>query len=385
MGSQLVANTVSGNYVVCNNTFAPNISGGFSISLWFSCSGQLNKTGTLVSLPFNKTGNGLEIDISGTNMIYSGWNPPPLPPGPLDKISTATLSYFTNPTQVSSGGACAFGLKLLYSKYTGPIIRIRKSTYATAADEIDFYADTSGNFGTAYLGTGTSLSSWLGAATAYVATWYDQTGNGKHATVGNTNAYPILRNNTYTEFTSTAPTGYYINFPLPVSGNAYYLSLPSNAFPYNNSSYSYVVKTYCAQPNIPSNKALLNGGTGVGGSFLAQYNTAGYFKHFWRGSAALEKQTPGNQSNVYLNYVSTFSFNSSSKNRYNYVNGPSELSDNNATNRNQLSSPNYIAYSHYANPSTSVDAVANTNLYYVYALPYDLTLNSADKAILEAT
>jgi hypothetical protein len=74
MGSQLVANTVSGNYVVCNNTFAPNISGGFSISLWFSCSGQLNKTGTLISLPLNKTQNGVQIDISGTNMLYSVWN-----------------------------------------------------------------------------------------------------------------------------------------------------------------------------------------------------------------------------------------------------------------------------------------------------------------------
>jgi len=76
MGSQLVAQTTSGNYVVCNNTFTPNISGGFSISLWFSCSGQLNKTGTLISLPYNKTGNGIEIDISGTNMIYTGWNYP---------------------------------------------------------------------------------------------------------------------------------------------------------------------------------------------------------------------------------------------------------------------------------------------------------------------
>jgi hypothetical protein len=62
------------NYIVANNTFAPNISGGFSISLWFSCSGQLNKTGTLISLP-RVTGslNGLEIDVSGTNMICTGY------------------------------------------------------------------------------------------------------------------------------------------------------------------------------------------------------------------------------------------------------------------------------------------------------------------------
>ena len=74
MGAQLVARTVSGNFVVANNTFAPNISGGFSISLWFSCSGQLNKRGTLISLPPSVGANGLQIDVSGTNMIYSGWN-----------------------------------------------------------------------------------------------------------------------------------------------------------------------------------------------------------------------------------------------------------------------------------------------------------------------
>jgi hypothetical protein len=74
MGSQLVANTINGNYVVSNTSFALNISGGFSVSLWFSCSGQLNKTGTLISLPLNKTSNGIQIDISGPNMIYTGWN-----------------------------------------------------------------------------------------------------------------------------------------------------------------------------------------------------------------------------------------------------------------------------------------------------------------------
>ena len=74
MGSQLVPQTVSGNYVVSNTSFALNISGGFSVSLWFSCSGQLNKRGTLISLPLNKTSNGIQIDISGPNMIYTGWN-----------------------------------------------------------------------------------------------------------------------------------------------------------------------------------------------------------------------------------------------------------------------------------------------------------------------
>jgi len=102
MGAQLVAQTVSGNYVVSNTSFAPNISGGFSISLWFSCSGQLNKTGTLISLPYNKTGNGLEIDVSGTNMLLSGWNAPL----PLPSVTTSLVAYFplSNTTQESVSG-----------------------------------------------------------------------------------------------------------------------------------------------------------------------------------------------------------------------------------------------------------------------------------------
>lgn len=63
------------NYVVANNTFAPNISGGFSIAVWFSCSGQLNKTGTLITLPSSLGPAGIRMDVSGTNMIYSGYNP----------------------------------------------------------------------------------------------------------------------------------------------------------------------------------------------------------------------------------------------------------------------------------------------------------------------
>jgi hypothetical protein len=98
MGAQLVAQTVSGNYVVSNTTFAPNISGGFSISLWFSCSGQLNKTGTLISLPYQITGNGIQIDISGTNMIYTGWN---------NNISSI-INFYTNPLWLDTGASTNF-------------------------------------------------------------------------------------------------------------------------------------------------------------------------------------------------------------------------------------------------------------------------------------
>jgi len=52
-------------------------------------------------------------------------------------------------------------------------------SYTTGSS--DFYADRLGNLLTAPV-TGTDLATWLGGATGYVATWYDQSGAGNHVT-----------------------------------------------------------------------------------------------------------------------------------------------------------------------------------------------------------
>jgi hypothetical protein len=291
MGSQLVAQTVSGNYIVCNNTFAPNISGGFSISLWFSCSGQLNKTGTLISLPLNKTGNGLEIDISGTNMIFTGWNSP-LAPGPLDSLSadaktamlgtpavvtgsisgtTLTVTAVTSGTiskyamvtgtnvisgtQITALGtgtgrtgtytvsisqtvasttinarltAGALGITRLYSGYTGPTIQIKNGTGGTPTD---FYpADTSGNLVTA---SGVTLTSFLNSQIAYVTKWYDQTGNGNDA-IPYTSTLPVYDTvNKRVDFSANTTAGNY---------NGAFFKLTDGSFPYGTGDYSYIFK-----------------------------------------------------------------------------------------------------------------------------------------------
>ena len=289
MGAQLVPQTVSGNYVVSNTSFALNISGGFSVSLWFSCSGQLNKTGTLISLPYQKTGNGIQIDISGPNMIYTGYNVPIV--GQIDLLSTAaktamlgTSPVFTgsitgttlNVTAITSGtisinstligtgiiagtqiiafesgtggvgtytvstsqnltsrtitgklSAGAYGVRLLYSGYTGPVIQIKAGTGGTP---IDYYADTSGNLGTEYLGTGTPLATNLGVATAYVTKWYDQTGNKNDGTA-------TANNITYNTVTKAVKFDKDNAVPTPNSGS---FSLPDNAYPYKNSAFTYI-------------------------------------------------------------------------------------------------------------------------------------------------
>lgn len=56
----------------------------------------------------------------------------------------------------------------------------------------DFYADRLGNLLTAPV-TGQSLANWLGGATGYVATWYDQSGAGNHATQATAAKQPLIQ------------------------------------------------------------------------------------------------------------------------------------------------------------------------------------------------
>jgi hypothetical protein len=65
------------------------------------------------------------------------------------------------------------------------------SSYAPNAAQ-DFYADRLGNLLTAPV-TGQSLANWLGGATGYVTTWYDQSGRGNDATQATSANQPIIQ------------------------------------------------------------------------------------------------------------------------------------------------------------------------------------------------
>jgi hypothetical protein len=90
-------------------------STGMAISCWFSCSGQLNTTASLFSIPFNIDGNAIEIGIKNTNTIYSDvyYNPSslyssssnvpssPVITGQISTSSSITINY-NAPSQNSS-------------------------------------------------------------------------------------------------------------------------------------------------------------------------------------------------------------------------------------------------------------------------------------------
>jgi hypothetical protein len=67
------------------------------------------------------------------------------------------------------------------------------NTVLTASDIVatDFYADRLGNLLTAPV-VGQTLANWLGGATGYVTTWYDQSGRGNHATQATAANQPII-------------------------------------------------------------------------------------------------------------------------------------------------------------------------------------------------
>ena len=70
-----IAGSTATNYIVTSKTFQTVPSNGLSISCWFSCSGELNINQTLFSLPTSTGGNGINICISGNNILsayYSG-------------------------------------------------------------------------------------------------------------------------------------------------------------------------------------------------------------------------------------------------------------------------------------------------------------------------
>lgn len=95
--------------------------------------------------------------------------------GTVNLTSTANMeNLFTSLTsgaQTSARGI--YSCRRINTNYTGPTFKIRRSS-----DNVfqDFYTNGNGDLGTTVGARGQSIAEWLGASTAYVATWYDQSG-----------------------------------------------------------------------------------------------------------------------------------------------------------------------------------------------------------------
>lgn len=181
--------------------------------------------------------------------------------GPLDGLSNIIAAYST---------------RRLLSSYTGALIRLRRSSDNA---ESDFTYDGAGDLDVA------TIAAWLGAATGYIKTWYDQSGNSYHvtqATAANQPTYVAIGQNnkpvldfagglpavasylTCASITSDAmPNSAFIAHKADIGGaNSYaYLSTTSDTHAIWNGSLTYqMVGGAIANPNplvVPSGNAEL--------------------------------------------------------------------------------------------------------------------------------
>ena len=106
-------------------------------------------------------------------------------------VDSSTL-YTVLTTNAKNSVMVAFSLRKVNSSYAGAVVKVRRSSDNL---ENDFYGSSTGALTNA---TGTSISTWLGAATGYVSVWYDQSGVGRNATQATASYQPILN---LTQFT----------------------------------------------------------------------------------------------------------------------------------------------------------------------------------------
>jgi hypothetical protein len=148
--------------------------------------------------------------IGGSPHMVSGVDLSSLPLGTLTlsvTLSTAaggTGAARTNsatPTLTASAldglsAAVAYSTRRLQSAYTGPLLRVRRSSDNATQD---IGATVGGNL------DATALASFCGSASCFVSTWYDQSGNGRNAAQSTPGSQPRLVTSGVTELLGSRP------------------------------------------------------------------------------------------------------------------------------------------------------------------------------------
>jgi hypothetical protein len=146
----------------------------------------------------------------------------------------------------------------------------------------DFYADRLGNLLTAPV-TGQRLANWLGGATGYVTTWYDQSGQGNHMAAAN---QPVIN-------TATTPAS------LIFTGTEYFQNTVPFTFNFGSAAFTlrYVV----------SNNT---GGIVLYKADSADFTWSLYEKKFWLGNGTTTETSQGGYPSQ-VGYAENYSISSS--------------------------------------------------------------------------
>jgi hypothetical protein len=122
-----------------------------------------------------------------------------------------------------------------------------------------------------------TYNTWIGSSTAYVDTWYDQSGSGNHSTQSTTNSQPIYNG----------------TLKLLDFSNSSFLNMPSGTIPTGtlNAPYTFVVK-HGATGSIPSNGAsIVSGGAGAQNQLNGVLITSNYH-NYWYDNDITYSRTP---------------------------------------------------------------------------------------------
>jgi hypothetical protein len=192
------------------------------------------------------------------------------------------------------GAAAAYSLRNLSIYNTSPVVRVRRSS--GSPDEADFTATEVANG---------SLATWVGAGNnGFVRTWYDQSGNNRHATQTTTANQPQIVSSGALVQTNSKPA-------LDFDGTSQRFDIPTIAFNMNALSVNIVSKADASTSQLgfasPDNNRLyvpfLSSGSyyvGYAGTFstfsfgsssitsqyLVQFNAGGSTANAWRNAIA---------------------------------------------------------------------------------------------------
>ncbi|RPJ77806.1 MAG: hypothetical protein EHM20_05425 [Alphaproteobacteria bacterium] len=287
---------------------------------------------------YGQNGGSLNVDDGWAWKVDNWFNYAP----PLDAISASARS--------SAYGI--YALIKMSNNYVGPTLKLRRSSDNAV---LNFYADIVGNFGTLLDGDGTPLATWLGADTAYVDTWYDQSGGSRHATQPTSTLQP--RFDTVNKV---------LDFEVPQL-NAYML-IPNGTVPLGNTPYTFVLKHGTIRTSGQTENYFIGAGVATVnyGAYLGRSSTQ-YMDNWYSNTMFFGTMTTGNV--IASKYSGTY--------RYGYVNG-AQVYGGTASGRATASGQQYIG-----KPPWFDSNYANCQLYFVHI--FGTYIGDNDRNIMEAT
>ena len=241
----------------------------------------------------------------------------------------------------------AYSVKRLSEFYLGPIVNIRRSTDNATQD---FFGDMYGTLGTNSNGGGIYINSWLGAASGFVTTWFDQSGNGRHATQTTDSLQPQIK-----------PNGILIDFL--TTG---YMTIPSGTVPlgsYPGSAYTYIVRHGIIRGTFGG---FIGAGT-LATNFSAntfRYDTNAYRAWWYARDYTFGTLAGGNTSSIVYNTTTVSGF----------VNGVGFTGQGSAGGYTLEAGTQYIGRSHQPEPM-------NGELYNIFI--FNSALSTTDRSICE--